>query len=142
MNRKSSFIEDILFNKFISISSIIIIISSFFIPSEGLKNEICIWKIITGSPCGGCGITRSITSISHMNFSKSFYYHPFGFLFYISLLISGFYYFLPYKYKIKIKEYINKNENIINKIIIYIFYSFISFGLIRFLYNIIKNFIQ
>jgi len=138
MNKKTSFIDDIIFNKYISLFSIGIIIFSFIMPSEGFNNEVCIFKIITGAPCGGCGITRSIASISHLDFFKSLNYHPFGFLFYIFLLTSVFYYLFPYKLKLIIKEYGKKHKNIINKIVQYIFYSFITYGLIRFLYYLIR----
>lgn len=35
----------------------------------------CPFKLITGVPCPGCGMTRSFISFVTLNFKDSFYYH-------------------------------------------------------------------
>ena len=40
--------------------------------------SICPFKMITGFPCPGCGITKSLIFLYEGNFVKSIYYHLFG----------------------------------------------------------------
>ncbi len=42
------------------------------------KQSFCPFKMMTGMPCPGCGITKSFVSIYEGNFEKSFHYHLFG----------------------------------------------------------------
>jgi hypothetical protein len=50
----------------------------------------CPFKMSTGLPCPGCGITKSFAFIYDGNLTKSFYYHifgPFAFAFCIGIII-------------------------------------------------------
>ncbi len=52
--------------------------------------SLCPFKMITGFPCPGCGITKSLIFLYEGNFPKSIYYHllgPFTFLFCIIAII-------------------------------------------------------
>ena len=40
--------------------------------------SICPFKMITGFPCPGCGITKSLVFLYEGDFIKSIYYHLFG----------------------------------------------------------------
>lgn len=40
--------------------------------------SICPFKMLTGFPCPGCGITKSLVFFFEGNFLKSIYYHLFG----------------------------------------------------------------
>jgi hypothetical protein len=54
------------------------------------SQSLCPFKMVTGFPCPGCGITKSLIFLYEGNFSKSFYYHlfgPFTFLFCIITII-------------------------------------------------------
>lgn len=42
--------------------------------------DVCIFKGITGLPCPGCGLTRSIVTAMHGDLDKSFAYHRIGLL--------------------------------------------------------------
>ena len=48
--------------------------------SENLDSaqSFCPLKLLTGFPCAGCGITKSIISLYQLNFIKSIKYHIFG----------------------------------------------------------------
>ncbi|MCA9606649.1 MAG: DUF2752 domain-containing protein [Myxococcales bacterium] len=64
---------------------------SFFLPDSGAGIPLCWLKGLTGVPCPGCGLTRSITNISHLHFAEAALYHPFGFPIYalaITLVVS------------------------------------------------------
>ncbi len=36
----------------------------------------CPIKFLTGVSCPGCGMTRAMWSLLHLNFGRAFYYHP------------------------------------------------------------------
>ena len=40
--------------------------------------SLCPFKMLTGFPCPGCGITKSLIFLYEGNLSKSIYYHLFG----------------------------------------------------------------
>jgi hypothetical protein len=52
--------------------------------------SLCPFKMLTGFPCPGCGITKSLIFLYEGNLSKSIYYHLFGpllFLFCIAAIL-------------------------------------------------------
>ncbi|HZO26270.1 MAG TPA: DUF2752 domain-containing protein [Chloroflexota bacterium] len=40
--------------------------------------SVCPFKIFTGLPCPGCGLTRSAVALLHGDLSTSLFYHPLG----------------------------------------------------------------
>lgn len=54
------------------------------------EQSLCPFKLITGFPCPGCGITKSLIFFYEGDFLKSIYYHlfgPFTFLFCILVIV-------------------------------------------------------
>ena len=39
---------------------------------------VCVFKLTTGLPCAGCGLTRSVVLLMHGSLGASFAMHPFG----------------------------------------------------------------
>jgi len=42
------------------------------------EQSLCPFKLLTGFPCPGCGITKSLIFLYYGDFFKSIYYHLFG----------------------------------------------------------------
>ena len=40
--------------------------------------SLCPFKLLTGLPCPGCGMTRSVVALLHGDPATSFYFHPLG----------------------------------------------------------------
>ena len=64
----------------------------YFFSFESITTDqsLCPFKMTTGLPCPGCGITKSFAFIYDGDLTKSFYYHlfgPFAFTFCIGLII-------------------------------------------------------
>ena len=51
----------------------------------------CIFKNLTGLPCPGCGLSRSMVEAAHGNLIQSFQYHRLGLLTLIYVLVQFLY---------------------------------------------------
>ncbi len=50
--------------------------------------SVCIFKNITGLPCPGCGLTRSVVYSAHGQWQQAITYHPFGPLFLAGVVLA------------------------------------------------------
>ncbi|MGE3270510.1 MAG: DUF2752 domain-containing protein [Chloroflexota bacterium] len=59
------------------------------IPTAWVENgpPLCLFRLSTGMPCPGCGLTRSVVSLMHGDLSASAYYHPLGMVFVLLVLV-------------------------------------------------------
>ena len=83
----------------------------------------CIFHLITGFYCPGCGGTRAIKSILHLDFYQAFRYNAL-----VTVLIPFTIIFLIYKY------IFNGKRKIPNSIWIFLLIIVILFGIIRNIY--------
>lgn len=111
--------------------SLAAIIISFIIPSNGTGINMCYIKWLFDLPGPGCGLSRSISSISHLKFSQSFMYHPFGFIVYPVLVFLALYNFFPVKLRIKVKTLLRENNRPLGTFYLILVYSFLLHGIIR-----------
>jgi len=51
------------------------------------EQSLCPFKLLTGFPCPGCGITKSLIFLYEGDLMKSFSYHLFGPVFFISCVV-------------------------------------------------------
>lgn len=65
------------------------LLASVLMPTEGLGVELCFFFDWTGLPCPGCGLTRSVTNVSHGNFVTAWRYNPFGYAFWGSFALMA-----------------------------------------------------
>jgi len=57
--------------------------TSILVPASRLPAlSLCPFKMLTGFPCPGCGLTHAFCNISHGQFQRAWQANPFGFLFY------------------------------------------------------------
>lgn len=74
--------------QWLTIAAVGALVATFFMPTAGLAVHLCLFKWITGLPCPGCGLTRSITFLSQGDFHHALVYHPFGLVLY-SVLVGA-----------------------------------------------------
>jgi hypothetical protein len=48
-----------------------------------------LFKVVTGYPCAGCGLTRSVIAAAHGHFGESFRWHPMGLLLVWAMWAAG-----------------------------------------------------
>lgn len=72
----------------------------FLLPPDGVGMILCPLKNLGGLDCPSCGLTRSVSSLLHLDFSRSLAYHPLGTLALFGLLLIAF----PRRYTEKVNE--------------------------------------
>lgn len=109
---------------------LIIFFVSIFLNIEEIKLPICLFKITTGYSCPGCGLSRSFSAISHLNFEKAIKFHLMGPIIYFVFLI----FFLKLSIEIitNIEFHIIINPIISKIMFVFIFAVWLGFWAIRF----------
>jgi hypothetical protein len=93
-----------------SLLGLFVMVISFLLPSGKLPISLCSFYTITGLPCPGCGLTRSIVYISHLSFEKAFRTNPMGFPIYVVLFLLALYNFIPAKPRARLDVFIRKHH--------------------------------
>lgn len=86
----------------------------------------CIFKLITGYKCPGCGITRCIFSLIKLDIKSAFNYNQLVTILIVPFII--YYIYLNYCY---IFNKNNKYKNIVNKQSLILIFISIIFGIVR-----------
>ncbi|GBC99582.1 hypothetical protein HRbin17_02111 [bacterium HR17] len=60
---------------------------AYALPSLPVRVPLCAFKLLTGYPCAGCGLTRSIRAAAHGHFRDAFAWHPFGVLLFAAVWV-------------------------------------------------------
>jgi len=75
-------------HKAVSLVAGAVLLLSAFLRAGDIPNFVpCPFKLLTGWPCPGCGLTHAFCDISHARFRMAWSDNPFGFVFYVLALI-------------------------------------------------------
>jgi len=113
--------------------SAFILIGAVFLPSDGLGVDLCSWKVMTGHPCPGCGLSRSVRNLAHGEAGLAFSYHPFGFLVlpYAVLAVSTLAW--PRTLKASLRRKMDRRHSSVMSLAGVVLALFLLFGVVRFL---------
>lgn len=122
---------DVIFSPFTAGFAVVCLVLTIFLPTDGLGVPICWFKAYFELPCPGCGLTRSVTCISHLQFGKAVSYHPFGPIVYALFVANAVLLFLPNAKRQAIKSRIVRNGRWMWIIYMTIVAAFLTFGIVR-----------
>ena len=112
---------------------------SLFLPPDGLGINVCWFQYWFDLPCPGCGMTRSVTCISHLQFAKAVAYHPFGPLVYTFFVANIVVLLMPRSWRADLKERFEANDRWLRRVYTVIIVAFLLYGVIRLLFNVIPT---
>ena len=79
----------------ISLTITVLFAYAFFCKKTGLPLP-CVFRLITGLKCPGCGVTRMCLSLLEFDFVSSFYYNPV--IFCLLPVFAGIFFHIVYRY--------------------------------------------
>ena len=127
---------NVVFSPFTACFAIVGLVLSFFLPTDGLGVTICWFNSLFELPCPGCGLTRSVTCISHLQFGKAWDYHPFGPLIYALFVANAVLLVVPMARREALKIRISRNDRWLHPAYMACIVSFLTFGFLRILFSI------
>lgn len=122
---------DVLLHRYNTIFALVILVVAPFFPTDGIGFDLCWFKAWTGLPCPGCGLTRSIASLAHLELAKSVRYHPFGPLFFAGCVFLASLLVFGKARRDRIHAWLVRHDRPARVIYLGVVYSFIAYGLIR-----------
>lgn len=62
---------------------------AYFLPLLPYRLPLCMFKLMTGYPCAGCGMTRAFEAAAHGHFREAFEWHPIGLAFFVAMWVGA-----------------------------------------------------
>ena len=62
------------------------VVAALVLPVEGIGIAVCNFRKWTGLPCPGCGLTRSVTALAHLEPRLAWFHHPFGYPIFLTMV--------------------------------------------------------
>lgn len=118
------------------------LLASVVLPVEGLGISLCFFYDVTGLPCPGCGLTRSVTSISHLRFQEAWFYNPFGFPIHATFVLMAIYGILPRALRERCRHFFTRRARLIQWTAVIFLGALQVFGVVRLILYLVsgKNF--
>ncbi len=109
------------------------LVVAFLMPPRGFGPgwDLCLLHRVTGVPCPGCGLTRSVASVAHLEFGRAVAMHPFGFFFFALFLLLTLYAALPRAGRDRLRAWSNRHERALNRFYVAAAVLFLGFGILR-----------
>ena len=124
-------VHDILFGRATGRLAIAAIIASFLLPTAGAGIKLCMMKNLFELPCPGCGLTRSVTSVSHLELTKAWNYHPFGLIIHPFLCFAALGVFLSKEARRRMRVWFWKHHRMVYAVHLTLIVAFLLFGFVR-----------
>ncbi|MEM9191283.1 MAG: DUF2752 domain-containing protein [Myxococcota bacterium] len=109
----------------------VVVVCSFLFPPTGLGIDLCVFKAQTGLPCHGCGLTRSVTNVSHFDLGSAFHYHPFGVVVWALAIFLTAMVLVGPRGRQRVRAFFDRRDRWGRRIYWGLVYSFVGFGFIR-----------
>jgi hypothetical protein len=130
---------DVLFIRKAQVIVLIVLVIAIALPSNGMGMPLCMFKRLFSLPCPGCGLTRSVSSILHGDFLKSWSYHPLGVFFVATALLFVFNLVMPRQSTAAVRRFFKKHNDPLEILLITFVTFFIGFGGVRLMTYIVTG---
>tara|TARA_B110000438_G_scaffold213382_1_gene205615 strand:+ start:1118 stop:1540 length:423 start_codon:yes stop_codon:yes gene_type:complete len=122
---------DILFIRKAQVTVFLMLLVGIILPSSGMGIPLCMFKHLFSLPCPGCGLMRSVSSVLHGDFLKSWGYHPLGICFVAVAVLFVFNLVMPRRSVSVVRRFFSKHNDPLEMLLIAFVAFFIGFGGIR-----------
>lgn len=123
--------REVLFGAFSRRLALLVVIGALVMPPGGIGLDLCWFHARTGLPCPGCGLTRSLASLAHLELERALSLHPFGppLLAALSLIaLSG----LPgERRRAPLLAWLDRHDAVIRRLYTATIVAFVAFGIAR-----------
>lgn len=123
----------VFFGRLAQVCAIPVLTLSLLLPVDGMGVTICWIKRWCSLPCPGCGLTRSITCLSQLEFQKAWQYHPFGFLIYGLFVCNVVLLFQSKQTRGRVQNWFQRNDHLVRPTYWTFVALFLIFGGVRLL---------
>ena len=124
-------IEAALFNPLSILGAQGILALSLILPPGGLGLPLCWLDTLFGIPCPGCGLTRSVTAVTHGEWGAALGHHPFGFLVWLLAVVLATSPVWPRSIAAGCRSWLRGHDRSTWSAYLAIVYGFIGFGVAR-----------
>ena len=126
-------VYDSIVNRFSLRAAPLLLLGSFVMPAHGFSVSLCWFYNVTGLPCPGCGLTRSLACISHLEPGAALRYHPFGVALYALLVVLSVASFAGERRRAALRAWLERSALASRSHAIYhgFLIVFVGFGLVR-----------
>ena len=124
-------LEAVLFNRLSIGLAQAMLALSVVLPPRGLGVRVCWFQALSGLPCPGCGLTRSVTSLTHGHLDTAFRHHPFGALVWLLAVFLASSPLWGESLRRRGFAWLRRNEELSWRCYLAATYSFVAFGLGR-----------
>ena len=124
-------VEAVLFNRLSVGMSQVILGLSVVLPPQGLGISVCWFQALSGLPCPGCGLTRSVTHLSHGGFESAVRLHPFGVIVWLLALVLATSPLWGRRLRQRCSVWLRRHDDFTWRAYLAAVYSFIAFGMGR-----------
>lgn len=120
-----------LFIRPLCVLALVGLLMGFILPPRGVQITTCGMLEAMGTPCPGCGLTRSVTCFLQGEFAWSFHYHPLGWGFALAFAAMGALAPLPTRWRDKAIARISRYDTWIGWTLIAYATLLVGYGIFR-----------
>lgn len=123
--------REVLLGTFSRRLSLVVVFGALLMPPGGVGLDLCWFHAHTGLPCPGCGLTRSLASLAHLELERAWSLHPFGppLLAALSLIaLSGL---LSERRRAPLLAWLDRHDAVIRRLYTATIVAFVAFGIAR-----------
>lgn len=111
-----------------------ILLIAWVLPADGFGIPLCQFRVLTGLPCFGCGMTRSFVGMAHLQVGRAVFYHPVGAVLFVLVALLTLAGLLPGQRKEKLARWAEERGRAVNYAVCALLAATIVYGLVRMLW--------